>query len=198
MISRLVVLLLLLALAGANPVCLAATPFKMRPYSGIGVVELPVSVSAQEMPQPVYLYREPGLSRLGPVTVTALLGNEWIFGKRADHVLLIVMARKGNWLRVCYDDAGREAWIDPQRKDAFQPWDAFLKSRISRMLPGLRKHYYQLYLQPGRNSGEVLSSKQLFKVLRLEHDWAMVLSGQTTIGWLRWRDEDGRLTIGLD
>jgi hypothetical protein len=192
------VLLLLLILGSPVSVSLGANPVKMRPYSGIGVVVLPGPVSGQEPPQPIYLYREPGLSRLATVTSTALPGNEWIFGRQSDHQMLIVMARKGNWLRVCYDDAGREAWIGPQRKDAFQSWELFLKSRISRMLPGLRKHYYQLYLRPDQDPGETLTPKQPFKVLKLEHDWAMVLSGQTTIGWLRWRDEDGRLTIGLD
>lgn len=197
MISRLVVLLWL-ALAGANTVCLAANPVKMRPYTGIGVVALPGGVSGQAGLQPLYLYREPGLSRLDAVSIAKLPGNEWVFGKQDDQVLLVVMARKGSWLRVCYDDAGREAWINPQRRDAFQTWDQFLKSRISRMLPGLRKQYYQLYQRPDQNPGGALTPKQSFKVLKLEHDWAMVLSDQATIAWLRWRDEDGRLTIGLD
>jgi hypothetical protein len=43
-----------------------------------------------------------------------------------------------------------------------------------------------------------LTTKQLFKVLRLENDWAMVLIDQNALGWLRWRDEDGRLLIGIE
>lgn len=193
-----VVLLVLLILEKSGSVCLAANPVKMRPYSGIGIVVLPGLVAGQEPEQPIYLYGEPGLARLGVLNSATLAGNEWIFGPQAARVPLVVMARKGSWLRVCYDEAGREAWIDPQRKGAFQSWDLFLKSRISRMLPGLRKHYYQLYLQPDQNPGATLTPKQSFKVLKLEHDWAMVVSDQTAIGWLRWRDEDGRLTIGLD
>ena len=194
-----VVLLLLLILGSPVSACLAANPVKMRPYSGIGVAVLPGAVSGQEPPPAFHLYREPGLSRLGTVNVAKLPGNEWIFGPAANHVPLIVMARKGNWLRVCYDDAGREAWIDPQGRDAFQAWDVFLKSRMSRLLPGLRNQYYQSYLQPDRNPDVTLTPKQSFRVLRLVHDWAMVLiSDQAAIAWLRWRDEDGRLTIGLD
>lgn len=177
---------------------LAANPVKMRPYSGIGVALLPGTGSDHGATRPMHLYREPGLIRLGTATAVALPGNEWIFGKQADQILLIVMARKGNWLKVCYDDAGREAWINTHGKDYFQPWDVFLKSRFSRMLPGLRKQYYQLYQRPEQNPGAALTPKQPFRVLRLEHDWVMVLPDQATIGWLRWRDEDGRLTIGLD
>lgn len=192
--------LLLLALILAIPcsTCLAANPVKMRPYSGIGVAVLPGADSGQGVSPPLHLYREPGLIRLGTATAAALPGNEWIFGKQTDQILLIVMARKGNWLKVCYDDAGREAWINTLGKDYFQPWDLFLKSRFSRMLPGLRKQYYQLYQRPEQSPGLALTPKQPFRVLRLENDWVMVLPDQATIGWLRWRDEDGRLTIGLD
>lgn len=192
------ILLLTLIMGIPLSVCGAAHPVKMRPYSGIGVALLPGTVAGQEAPRPLYLYREPGLSRLGTATVTALPGNEWIFGKQSGQILLIVTARKGNWLKVCYDDAGREAWINTLGKDYFQPWDLFFKSRFSRMLPGLRKQYYQLYQRPEQNPGAALTPKQPFRVLRLEHDWVMVLPDQAIIGWLRWRDEDGRLTIGLD
>lgn len=189
---------MLLILGSSFSACFAANAVKMRPYSGIGVTVLPGVIPGQETPQPIYLYQEPGLSRVGAINVAKLTGNEWIFGPQASQIPLIVTARKENWLRVCYDDAGREAWIDPQRRDAFQTWDVFFKSRMSSMLPGLRKQYYLLYLQPDQNPGVTLTHKQTFKVLKLENDWAMVLSGQSTIGWLRWRDEDGRLTIGLD
>ncbi len=193
----LIVLLVLLFLVSAGQFCMAANPVKMRPYTGIGVLLLPGAVG-QNPEQQIYLYQEPGLRRLGTFDGTRLSGNEWIFGTQAVHIPLIVMARKGDWMRVCYDDAGREAWIELQRRHVFQSWDLFFKSRVSRMLPGLRKQYYQLYLQPARSPGLTMTPKQAFKVLKLENDWAMIVSEQTAIGWLRWRDEDGRLTIGLD
>jgi len=147
--------------------------------------------------EPVYLYKDPGLSRLGVLDSAKLSGNEWVLGTQTSGVPLVVLARKGNWLKVCYDDAGREAWINPGRK-TYQLWDRFFKSRTSHMLPGLRKQYYQLYQQPDLKPGAMLTPKQVFKVLKLENDWAMIVSDQTSIGWLRWRDEDGRLTIGID
>jgi hypothetical protein len=114
-----------------------------------------------------------------------------------DSIPLIVTARKGGWLKVCYDDAGREAWIDPQRRGTFQSWDQFMKGQMSRLLPGLLKQYYQLYKEPDRNPLSTLTTLQRFKVLKLEDDWFMVMSDQKTIGWLRWRDEDGRLLVGV-
>lgn len=169
----------------------------MRPYSGIGVVALPGPEPGLERVEPFHLYEEPGIYRRGELANIGTPGNEWVFGVRKDRIPLIVTARKGNWLKICYDDAGREAWIDTQRRGTFQSWDQFLKSQVSRLLPGLRKHYYQLYQMPERNMLSALTPKQLFKVLALENDWAMVMSDQNTIGWLRWRDEDGRLLVGF-
>jgi len=171
-------------------------PLKMRPYSGIGIILLPVTGtdSGGQLP----LYEEPALSRLGEVNIAKIPAYDWIFGS-SPHVLpLIVMARKGTWLRVAYDDAGREAWLNPPRQLTFQAWDLFFKSHVSRLLPGLQKKYYQVYQQPDTLPLTVLTAKQLFKVLRLENDWAMVLIDQDSLGWLRWRDEDGRLLIGIE
>jgi hypothetical protein len=40
--------------------------------------------------------------------------------------------------------------------------------------------------------------KLSFKVLKLDGDWALMMPDQSTLGWLRWRDEDGRLLISVD
>lgn len=164
----------------------------MRPYSGIGVFVLSAPDS-----EPLHLYEEPGIFRRGELDHAGASANEWIFGGEQGRVPLIVMARRGNWLKVCYDDAGREAWIDPQRRGMFHPWDQYLKGQVSHLLPALRKQYYQMYRQPAGEPLFVLTPKQMFKVIKLENNWAMVLSGQNAIGWLRWRDEDGRLLVGF-
>ena len=175
----------------------AASQPKMRPYSGIGIVVLQDSDSSLDRGEPFQLYEEPGIFRLGVLNRADTSGNEWVFGVRGNQIPLIVTARKGGWLKISYDNAGREAWIDSQRRGTFHSWDNFLKGQFSRLLPGLRKEYYRIYRQPERNPLSTLTPTQLFKVLKLENDWVMVMSDQNTIGWLRWRDEDGRLLVGV-
>jgi hypothetical protein len=196
MLARLVGSLLLVLVLSSSSYS-AASPPKMRPYSGIGVVFLNGADSSFNRVEPLYLYEEPGIFRQGELSRAIIPVNEWIFGLQKDRIPLIVMARKGSWLRVCYDDAGREAWLDPQHRGAFQPWDQFMKGQMSHLLPGLFKQYYQLYKEPERNQLSTLTPVQQFKVLKLENDWCMVMSDQKTIGWLRWRDEDGRLLVGV-
>lgn len=172
----------------------AALP-KMRPYTGIGVLLVPTT--ALSSPETLPLYEEPALSRLGELHGSKAPAFEWIFGASPAVRPVIVMARKGSWLRVTYDDAGREGWLKPPRQMSFQAWDLFFKGNVSRMLPGLQKKYYQLFQQPDYLPLLSLNAQQQFKVLQLENDWAMVLIDQSTLGWLRWRDEDGRLVIGI-
>lgn len=185
-------MVVLLLLGAAS---LAADPPKMRPYSGIGVVRF--AASADTPQESLILYEEPGIFRVGEYNHSKATGNEWVVGKTSETLLLIVMARKGEWLRVTYDDAGREAWVKPQRSSAYQPWDQFLKTQTCHLLPGVRKPFYQLYRQPSRDPLVMLTPKQVFRILKVDGDWAMVVVDQTSIGWLRWRDEDGRLVLGF-
>lgn len=189
---RIVCLLLLIAGTAIN---VSAAPPKMRPYAGIGVLLLPVSGTTPAEITP--LYEEPALSRVGELDGSKAPSYEWIFGTTPSAQLFIVMARKGTWLRVAFDDAGREAWLNPNRQMVFQSWEQFLKGNVSYLLPGLQKKYYQLYQEPGDTSAASVTVNQPFKVLQLENEWAMVLIDQLSLGWLRWRDEDGRMVIGI-
>lgn len=187
--------LLILCLAVHAAFAAPSPPPKMRPYTGIGMLILPVA--ANDLNDPLPLYEEPGLARLGSLNPGRIPSYDWIFGTASSAKPLIVTGRKGPWLRVAYDDAGREAWLKPTRLGAFQSWDFFLKDHVSSLLPGLQKKYYQLYQHPGQTVMAQLTARQFFKVLRLDNDWAMVMYDQNTLGWLRWRDEDGRLLIGV-
>jgi len=187
----LIILLLTVTTLPAAP----SAPPKMRPYTGIGMLMLPVA--ANDLNDPLPLYEEPGLARLGNLNPGRIPKYDWIFGTTSSAASLIVTGRKGPWLRVAYDDAGREAWLNPARSAAFQSWDFYLKDHVSRLLPGLQKKYYQLFQHPGQALLAQLTTSQFFKVLQLDNDWAMVLSDQNSLGWLRWRDEDGRLLIGV-
>ena len=198
MYGRYFVMFLVFSILGmAGSVGLAAPPPQMRPYTGIGLVVFPGVDSPQKQGQQLQLYEEPGLSRIKLLNSSILPGNEWIFGSSDGSAPLIVSARKGVWLQVFFDDAGREAWINPQDKGQFQSWEQYLKQHTGRMLPALQPKYYQLLQQHGGKLLATLTPKQVFKVLKLEGSWGVVLTDKGQMGWLRWRDSDGRLTVGI-
>ena len=182
-----------------SPVSLSASAVTgMRPYAGIGVLTLPVSSLVEDESFGwLSLYDEPAMSRLENAKLALTPRYEWIFAMDADSLPVIVMARKGEWLKVAYDDAGREGWVKPYRRSGFEMWDDFFKGRTIRLLPGLGKRYYQLFGQPGTEVLTGVASRNLFKIILLDNDWALVRDGRNLSGWLRWRDEDGRLLIGL-
>jgi len=173
---------------------------QMRPYSGIGVLLLATEQGENNgRREPLYLYEEPAVLRTGTLDDRQAPPYEWLFIRNASRLPLIVTARKGDWLRVVYDDAGRQGWLDPRQRGIFLPWDTLLKGRSCRLLPGLRKQQYQVFRQPGKMPlTPPALSKQSFKVVKLKGDWALMMPDQDTLGWLRWRDEDGRLLISVD
>lgn len=177
----------------------AASLPRMRPYTGIGLLVFTSSESEAGRNLQLPLYDEPGLMRSGMLSSSRLPGSEWIFGVNEIQSPLVVMARKGDWLRVTYDDAGREAWLEPRDAGRFQTWAQFLKQHTARLLPGLQPRYYQLLKQPDGEFLATLTPKSVFRVLKIENNWCMVLVGQLQqIGWLRWNDDDARLLIGFD
>ena len=192
---RLLIVLLLFVLVMNGSVFAAPLP-RMRPYTGIGVVVFPGSGDTKNQNLQLQLYEEPGLSRIGLLNSSSLSGNEWVFGQPEMAAPLIVSARKGVWLRVFFDDAGREAWINPENKGQFQSWEQFLRFNTGRMLPALKSQHYQLLQNPGGKLLATLTPKHVFKVLKLESSWGMVLTEQGQIGWVLWSDGDGRLMVG--
>lgn len=181
---RLFVFLAYLALSVAA--AQAAAP--LRPYGGCGVLTTAPSGEKSS----VVLYREPGVARLAEVDAAALPRLQ---GSAAEP-LLAVSARKGEWTRVGYDDAGREGWLKQPRSWRYRPWQEFLPGRTVRVLPGMKKPLYGLKSAPGDKGREIgsVSRDETVRVLRLEEDWALL---EAPSGWFRWRDGDGRLTISL-
>ena len=193
---RFVMFLIVSVLLTAGSIAFAATPPLMRPYAGIGLLVFPTGNPAEQQNLQLQLYGDPGLLRIKLLNSSALPGNERIFDTRVESAPLIVSARKGEWLQVFFDDAGREGWINPNDKGHFQSWEEYLKQHTCRMLPGLQALYYRLLQKPDGAQIAVMTPKQVFKVLKLDNSWGMVLTDKGQMGWLRWRDNDGRLTVG--
>lgn len=166
---------------------------KMRPYSGIGVLQLTTSA----IPDPIPIYDEPGIARCCTLQQAVLHTlNAWLFGT-GQPTSLLVTDRKGEWLEVEHDDAGRTGWVRQQRRWQFSHWDQFLKGKLVQFLPNSPKPLVQLVKRPEATEGEPLSPQNPLKVIVVKEDWAYVMFDQHSAGWIRWRDRDGRLLIGL-
>jgi hypothetical protein len=119
---------------------------------------------------------------------------------RSGESALAVMGKKGDWLRVAYDEAGHEGWLAMPRYWEYSPWRVFLKGRSARLLPGLKKEFYLLRREPASTSPQLdtLSRQKNLRIIEIRDEWALVLVDLTTHGWLRWKDNDGRFTISID
>lgn len=184
---RIVLLLVATTLALLAATALGAPPAP-RPYSGCGVLLLHEASAPGLAPEA--LYTEPGLDRISEFTVAALPKLPGEAGEQR----LAVSATRGSWLKVAYDDAGREGWIEPPRSWEYLPWSDYLPGRTVRILPGMKKAFYLLKGAPRATGPErgALSRDQQVRVVRIEKDWALI---QEPAGWFRWRDDDGRLTV---
>lgn len=191
-----VALALCLLLALLLPSSLHAA--RMRPYAGIGVLLLPFSPSiVQESLGEPPLYDQPAMGRVGTLSRATIPRLEWILDLAPRSAAVVVMARRGAWLKVTYDDAGREGWVRPRWRNAFESWDEFFDGRSVRLLPGLGERSYRLFSRPDGEPLADLTTKQLFRVEKMDNDWLRVTDERNLAGWLRWRDEDGRMLVGL-
>lgn len=176
-------------------------PAKPRPSAGIGLVVIrPIAPGRSADIAAVTLYRDPGVSRIGALATKSLPGLAPAVTGEEGEVVLAVLAKKGEWLKVAYDEAGHEGWLSQARPWRYLSWESCLRGRRARLLPGLQREYYLLKSEPFLSSREAatLTRDTPFRVVRLRDDWALVTSGPALSGWLRWRDGDGRFLIALD
>lgn len=191
-------LILILTLLAALPAHGAPKP---RPYSGIGILIIrPFTAQRAADTATIPLYRDPGVGRFAemeggdfPQLAPVLKGVE---GKYA----VVVTGKRDGWLRVAYDDAGREGWIQRERYWEYGEWEHFLKGRRIQLLPGLKKGLYSLHREPADASPSTgsLTPRKSLRVIEVNGDWCLVIVDLAASGWLRWRDEDGRFVIGVD
>lgn len=180
-----------------SPASVSAAPaIGMRPYAGIGLLLLHTCDDGEPLELP-RLYDGPGMLRLEQGDLARAPHHEWIFALGADRLPLLVMARRGGWLKVTYDDAGREGWIRPRASERFQSWDEFWEGRVALLLPGLQKRYYRRCERPGGGENGTFEPRQPLRVAGVDDDWLRVEDGRGEAAWVRWRDEDGRLLVGL-
>lgn len=173
---------------------------KQRPATGSGFLVIrPLTPQRPADIATLALYRAPGVERITGISAAGLPGLAPVMTPRPGEQMLAVTGKKGNWLRVAYDDAGREGWLAMARYWEYTPWEAFLPGQTVRLLAGLKKGCYSLRNAAGDAAGQLstLTGKTPLRVVHTTGDWIMVTVDRTSSGWIRWRDVDGRFTISV-
>lgn len=193
-------LLLSLLFLAALPLS-AAGGGKARPLAGIGLLAIRADMVLPEGAVPrLSLYREPKLGRLAELAVDRLPGLAPAMMPAPGEWHAIVTASRPGWLQIIYDDAEREGWVAGRKLLRFQRWGEFLQGRQIALLPGMRKDYYSLREEASLSSGQGASVGKagLLTVEKVVDDWLYVHNREGVLGWLRWRDDNGRLLILLN
>lgn len=193
-------LTILAVLISLCPMLAAARPAP-RPETGIGLLVVrPAAGDAASVPAPLVIYREPGIGRLGARSPAKMHSLTTVVRTASGEYPLTVTATRLDWLKIVYDDAGREGWIEEQRPWTFARWDDYLRGKAAHLLWGLRKPYYQLRGGPEEGAPEraTLTPERQLRIIEVAGDRVRVLVDLTTMGWLRWRDEDGRILLAID
>jgi hypothetical protein len=186
--------------------CLVLTPVaalaatQPRPFSGCGVLIIrPFNSENPGNPATLTFYREPGVERVAVRPVNEIPTLSSILPLPAPEYPLAVMGKRGNWMLIAYDDAGREGWVEAARWWEYCPWEDFLKGRVARLLPDLKKDEYALHEGPSQKSPQTapLTGLEELRLIEVREEWALVITDSGLQGWLDWRDGDGRFRISV-
>ena len=173
---------------------------QIRPHAGIGLLIIrPLSPDRAAETGSMTLYNYPGVKRIAEVINDVIPELQQVLVPVTGAYAVGVTGKKGDWLKITYDDAGREGWVKMERSWVYTPWESLLKGRSATLLPKLRKSSYQLRKDHSESSEpiETLSSFQKLQVVAIEGDWARIMIEGIPSGWIRWRDQEGRLMISL-
>lgn len=157
-----------------------------------------------------------------PRAVTSYLGHGALMAPRlflsfypdADVAMMAVVSENGEgWAEVVYDQpTGRTGWVQlgapseeaPLHFGRFQTWQNFMKLNAKKSgiywLSGVDQYHRNIRSTPEDGAKFVpVTVMRNLKVKHVRGNWLLVevqdFSRQTPLGWLRWRDDDGRLMM---
>lgn len=185
---------LLLTLLMAAPVT-AASPVKARVPSGAGILLIGTGAGAKS--HSLLLYKEPALGRIAEMDVKRLPHLAPAVSCPEGTKVIIVKAKKSGWYRIVYDEGEREGWLEGRPSYSFFRWEELLRERQVTLLGGLKKEFYQLRRTPNGSAEivETLGKGGRITSQGIEGDWLRAVTPGGAQGWLRWRDDNGRLVI---
>ncbi len=169
-----------------------------RPFAGIGLLVIrPLSAENTGGTDFIPIYEDTGVKRVAELKAMDLPGLFPPMVISPGEYTTVVTDKKGEWLKIAYDDADREGWIEMKRSWEYLPWRDFLKGRRAIMLPKLREADYKLHAECSNISEALANVPQLsdFQVIEVLGDWVKVRTESSATGCIRWRGEDGRLMI---
>lgn len=184
-------MLLMMLFAAANA---SAAPVA-RPFTGIGLLFMRTGPLVESA---VSLYHRPGVGQIKTMPWTQLpsLGN--VLKGDAEKAVATVADKRNQWVLITYDDAGRKGWVHVERSWRYISWEEYLKGRPIRLLPGLRREFYLIRREPSiEPQGESLAGQEL-RVVEVREDSCLIVSPSGTLGWVRWRDPDGRILVSVE
>jgi hypothetical protein len=149
---------------------------------------------------PVVLYREPGLGRIAEVDAVRFPRIFPEFTSPEGCLAIVVTAKMLDWYRVVYDDGEREGWIEGRLSYRYQRWGDVLQGRRIVLPDGMKSDHYLLRTVPDpayEAHGKIVKGSGV-TVISSDGDWVQVRSDSDVIGWLRWRDDNGRLLISVN
>jgi hypothetical protein len=170
------------------------------PFAGMGVLVVrPCLPENDSCNAPLAIYEYPGIKRIAEINYMQIPGLSTFNGVSSGAASIAVMNKRGDWLQISIDEAGRRGWIKKDKLWKYMPWSDFLKGRRAVLLPGLRESGYTLRKDAADLSGglETLSPGQDMQILDIDGDWANVMVKGPQTGWVRWRGGDGRFMISL-
>jgi len=174
---------------------------QIRPLSGSGILIVrPLDPERPAEMASIPFFRDPGVARIAEFSAGQIPCLTTILDMPAGEYPYAVMGKKGQWLRIAYDDAGREGWMVIERWWDYIPWEKFLKGRAARLLAGLKRKACVLHETPAETASQtgVLAGQEVLRIVEVAGDWALVVADSGMHGWLPWRDEDGRFLIDVD
>lgn len=191
-------LLLLLVLVALPLPLAAASPVKARSLSGSGLLLLRGGGDGSR--PALVLHREPGMGRIGELAVDQLPAITPAVQLPDGSVAVIVTVKQLDWYRIVYDSSERQGWLQDRRGDRYRRWEDLLPGRGVALPAGLKKEFYALRRVPEVDAESLLTlgREDVLTVIRVVGDWIEVRHGAPLSGWLRWRDDNGRLVIAVN
>jgi hypothetical protein len=174
--------------------------WQTRPVTGIGVLIVRnFNPDTSNAPPVLVFYQEPGVGRICERSVSAIPLLSSFTSLPAGEFPVASMGKKGDWQLIAYDDAGREGWVRLARWWDYENWDEFLKGRTVYLLPGLGKEKYMLSTDPSLSSAptSTVAADLSLSVLEANGDWLRVAPSGGPVGWISWRDGDGRFLVRI-